>query len=807
MPRRKRLTPATATPLLQSDRPGMDFAEGYAVGNGRIGVMTFGGPGRLVFVVNHYDLWHRPPVKMKVEKGLWPRVRKLAAAGEWPECGRTARSFMRQFGEKDHGSFEVGAYVEIWPELMDGALTYERTLDATAGVASHAWRNEEHGYRVDVVPDVARAAVALRLSTDCPDGWKARVRMYRPADERRELPTVRGSADELGLRMRFHYGGNFDVVLAGKGAFDKTRLALTPRSGMLGPSGGYDRDFLARKQATLTADLMPHANVEAALAGGKQNYVLRLGIDASQTRKRADARPAVAARSRPVSRPSAASKALARAGIDLPGSADDPDSPAHYQHIYDTGRYLFTAACFPGGLPPNLQGIWNNRISPPCFSDYHMDINLPMTMWHTATGNLIDYEECLFRLIDMMAPGARKNARCIFGMRGMSFPGGSDGQGEGRWHSALYMGISGALMDFGIRHWRFTRNRRFLAERFVPMLREVCRFHLDYLQEVDGRLIIQPSISPENRIPERENGQFGTNSTCDLAHFRFVFETVIETSALLGLNGDRLADEARAALAKLAPYPTTASGALTELEDYEWTKGHRHFSHLLAVYPLGLITPETPELWRAARLALEKFVSYPPTGTVDWMGKMGYDCWTGWTYALLAITWARMGEGDRALAALKRFSRGFRTDGGFGLCMPNEDLGLGITFSPLHGKWIQVDAAYGAIAAIQEMLLQSYGGTLRLLPALPRSWREGRCHGFRAEGGFEVNIEWQRGRLKAAEVKSLLGQPCRLKLPARRGYRVTGPDGKPVACETSRLTRTIEFPTHRCSVYTVRQFS
>jgi len=785
----------------------MDFADGYAVGNGRIGVMTFGGPGKLVFVVNHYDLWHRPPVKMKAAKGLWPRVRKLAEEGRWPECGKTARSVLSQFGAKDRGVFEVGAYVEIWPELMDGAMAYERTLDTATGVASHAWEDDEHWYRVDVVPDDRRPAVTIRLSTDRPDGWKARVRLYRPADERRDQPTVRGSADELGLRMRFPYGGSFDVVLAGKRVFDEKRLDQAPRSGLfLRPDGG-NLDLLARQQTVLHADLIPHANVQAPLRGARKNITLRLAIDVSQTRTRADARPAVAARPRPASRLRAESKTLMRAGVELPGSVHDLDSPAHYQHLYDVGRYLFSASCFPGGLPPNLQGIWNNRVSPPCNSDYHMDINLGMAMWHTATGNLIDCEQALFRLIDMMVPGARKNARCIFGMRGLSFPGGSDGQGEGRSHSTFYLSISASLMEFGLRHWHYTRDRTFLRDRFVPILREVCRFYLDYLQEVDGRLIVRPSTSPENRIPEREFEQFGTNSTCDLAHFRFVFDTVIRTSRILDLGRDRLAEEARAALEKLAPYPTTANGALTELEDYEWAKGHRHFSHLLPVYPLGMITPDTPKLWRAARLALERFESYPPTGTVDWMGEFGYDTWAGWTYALLAVMWARMGDGDRALARLKRFSRGFRTDGGLGLCFANEDFGFGLTSCPLHGRWIQVDAAYGAVAAVQEMLLQSYGGVLRLLPALPRSWREGRCHGFRTEGGFEVDIEWRRGRLEAAEIKSLLGEPCRLKLPSRRTYRVADPDGGTVECETDRAVRSIAFPTRRGSGYTVRSKS
>ena len=784
-------------PILESDRPGMDFADGYPLGNGRIGLMCFGGPGRLVFVVNHYDLWSRPKVHLGPRPGLWENVRGLAREGQWAQCSALATSAFKEGRADGHGVFEVGAYVEIWPVLPDGALSYRRRLDTHRGVAECRWSTCGHTYAVRAWPDARRPAATIQLTTTAPEGFRARVRLYRPHDPRYPRPKVWGKADELGLRMRLVQNLHYAVALGAKRAFDEDSIDTAP----FGDPRAHEGVF--RWQSVMHPDLEPHANVEAALLGGTRRITLRTAIEVARGRA-ASVRATLPARPRGASAtPEAAKKTLGRARIELPGDPDDPAAPAYAQRLFDLGRDLFTTMTFPGGLPPNLQGIWNNRVLPPCFSDYHMDLNLQMSLWHVPTGNLLEYHEPLFRLVEQMVPGARKNAKHVFRMRGLSFPGCSYGQGEGRKHADCYVGISGWLLEHFWTHWRYTLDLGFLRDRTVPILRDVCRFYLDYLQEEDGRLIISPSISPENRIPQREHAQMGRNSTFDLSVFAATFRHTIEALRLVGRPEDALAREAAAALGRLAPYPRDPRGALMELEDYQWEKGHRHLSHLHPVFPLGEITPESGEPFKAAQLALERFESFPPTGTEPWMQRMGYDTWAGWTYVLLALTHARMGNGDRALELLERFGRFFRTDGGLGLCFANEDFGFGLNFEPKHGKWIQVDAMLGAVAAVQEMLLQSHNGVIRILPALPRSWKSGQFRGLRAELGFQIDAQWERGRLREARIRSLKGRTCRLKCPGRHTYRVRRSRGAQVSTDRDPSNGIITFPTRRNTQYTV----
>jgi alpha-L-fucosidase 2 len=345
------------------------------------------------------------------------------------------------------------------------------------------------------------------------------------------------------------------------------------------------------------------------------------------------------------------------------------------------------------------------------------------------------------------------------------------------------------VLDHYWQHWRYTQDRAFLRDRFYPVLREVCRFYLDYLQDDGQRLVIYPSQSPENRIPQRSHSFHGLNSTYDLAIFRDVLERTDQIARLLSLR-DEVAQEAAAALPRLAAFARAGDGRLREMEDHEFQRGHRHFSHLYPVFPSGRIGIDDP-LRTAAIQALDAVDRYPSTGEAPWFARVGYGAWAGWTYTVKACTLARLGLAQRAARALEGYARAFTYPSGLARCFEREDLGFGIQSSPDIGQWIEIDSSCAAVAAIQEMLLQSHGGVLRLLPALPRAWDQGQFTGWRGEGGFIVDAQWRRGRLRHAVIRSELGGPCRLRLPTNHDWRITR-GSRPVAGALARNILTLD---------------
>lgn len=761
---------------LRSETPTPDFAEGYPIGNGRLGLMCYGGPARLIFAINHADLYFRPAAKPVRQPGLWGTIRERALAGQWIEAGKLVDNAYAPWKPAENYSFQPVAFLELWLELQDGAGNYERTLDYKNAVATTRFISDRRRYTVTVSLDPELAGAYVRVETAHPRGLIGRVRLLRPADPRFKTPQSYGSENRLGLRMKF-----------------PDRLAFDARADLVGAA-------MVPASLKLSPESSAEAHAEGIVRTGS-SLTLRVAVEIARDRKPAMGRLIARAAKTPPRPAPIADRYLHRAAIDLPGGrADDLSAPAHYQRLWELGRYLFAASCRTDGLPPNLQGIWNERVNPVCDSDWHLDLNLQMNLWHVPAGNLLEYHVTFFRLVEMMIPGARRNAKMIFGMRGLAFPATTIGYGEGTKHLDAWAGISGWLMQHYWTHWRYTLDRGFLHDRFYPLLREVGRFYLDYLVADGRRLIIIPSVSPENRMPDRGYKQYGRNSTFDLAIFREVFGHTLEAARILGQT-DALVDETRSALDRLAAYPLAPDGRLCEMEDYEWPCGHRHLSHLYPLFPGSEILPENRKMFRAAGLALKRFRSFPSTGGVARFDRLGHGGWAGWTYCELACCYARLGQGDEALAMLQRYSKAFRWPGGLALCNEAFDSGFGIHASPGIGKWIQIDAALGAVAAVQEMLFQSHGGILRLLPALPRAWAQGSFRGLRAEDGFEVDAVWEKGRLREATIRSLLGRHCRLKVPVNTTWRLLADSGCKPAVEWDARRRIMSFETKRSGQY------
>jgi alpha-L-fucosidase 2 len=438
---------------------------------------------------------------------------------------------------------------------------------------------------------------------------------------------------------------------------------------------------------------------------------------------------------------------------------------AHVQKQYDLGRYFYGAASRKAAPPMPLQGVWTADEGglPPWKGDYHNDLNTQMMYVAAPEAGLFEQNDSFLDFNWNLLPTYQHFAHTFYNVQGAVVPGveAIDGQPLGGWSQYSFSPTMGAWVaqSFYLQ-WRYTLDPVFLRTRAYPFTEQIGVALESLLKpDADGHLKLPLSSSPEF-FDNSLQAWLPPNSNFDLAQLRWLFGALAEMAT--AEHNPTAATHWQSILGHLDNFSTT-NGELMLAPGVPFAESHRHLSHLMSIHPFGLLTIDgDADQQQLINHSVDSFLS---KGTKEW---------TGYTYSWVACLLARIGRGDQAAQYLHSYLQGFIYPNGFHVNGDQSGTGL----SGFHYHPFTLEGNFLAMQAVQEMLLQSWGGQLRIFPALPSAWKDVSFDRLRAEGGYIVSAKRQGGRTTEVTITATadgtlrLPDPFDLSVPVRWNHPI-----------------------------------
>lgn len=730
-----------------------EWLKALPIGNGQIGAMVFGDLPMERVQLNEKTLWSGSPFdndNPDAPKYL-PEIRRLLFEGKFREAteltNRTQVCKGQGSANGNGAKAPFGCFQtlgDLWLDFGDAAAftNYRRELDLSNAIATVTYQQNGVSFRREYFVATTPNALVIRITANRKAAINCTASLTRPE----RFQTV-GEGQELVM------SGSLDNGAGGQGMQYMTRLAANQKGGTKKVVNGQLQIKGADELVLVLTAATDYLSEYPVFKGRDYTAITRDNL------KKATTSPYVQIRQSHIRD---YQRYFNRVSLNLTGKAAEEDlatderlrrfASSHddnylTQLYFQYSRYLLISSARPNTLPANLQGIWANKIQTPWNGDYHTDINVQMNYWLAENTNLSELHLSLTRFIQSIEAPATRTARIQFGLDGWCINPivnvwGFTAPGE---HPSwgLTSGASGWVAQHLWEHYRFTLDTAYLKSIY-PTLKNCARFYLGWLVKdpETGKLISGPAASPENSFlaPDSSNGTISMGPSHDQQIIDELFGNVLQAATVIQ-DRDPLVETIRQAKSNLLKTKIGPDGRIQEwARPYpENEPGHRHLSHLYALYPGDAFNmKDSPDFVAAAKKSLQYRLSHGG----------GH---TGWSAAWVTNLWARLKDGDEALKAFSAILEKRTAPNLFDLHPP-----------------FQIDGNFGAAAGIAEMLLQSQEGYLELLPALPAAWNSGSAKGLCGRGGFVVDMEWSGGRLVRGMLVSNKGGVCELMYGTRK---------------------------------------